>query len=62
MQLPGREQYKHILFAPALWSGYDEATFPGVRDAIDGEEWKLAQKQVDKAAEILMTASKRLVQ
>lgn len=33
--LPGRTQFKHILHAPQLWSGYDAAYFPGVRDALD---------------------------
>ena len=61
IQLPGREQYKHILFAPALWSGYHEATFPGVRDAIDDGEWELAQQQVQKAADILTSAYKKLL-
>lgn len=61
LQLPGREQYKHVIFAPALWSGYDEAFFPGVRDAVDDGEWKLAQGQLQKAADILMYASKKLL-
>ena len=59
--LPGREQYKHVIFAPALWSGYDAAFFPGVRDAIDDGDWKLAQLQLQKAADRLLYASKKLL-
>ncbi|KAI4126500.1 MAG: hypothetical protein LQ338_003719 [Usnochroma carphineum] len=58
--LPGREQYKHIIFAPQLWNGYGTTYFPGVRDAIDEGEWELAQKQVEKAARILRNAATML--
>jgi hypothetical protein len=59
--LPGREQFKHILFAPQAWSGYDEAFFPAIRDAVEAGDWELAQKQVDKAASILKKAGHRLI-
>ncbi|KAI4199248.1 MAG: hypothetical protein LQ348_001914 [Seirophora lacunosa] len=59
--LPGREQFKHIIYAPQLWNNYGAAYFPGVRDAIDEGEWELAQKQVDKAARILDSAAKKLL-
>ncbi|KAL8898261.1 MAG: hypothetical protein Q9207_006794 [Kuettlingeria erythrocarpa] len=58
--LPGREQFKHIIFAPELWNNYGPAYFPGVRDAADEGEWELAQKQVDKAAGILDRAARKL--
>ncbi|MCJ1312365.1 hypothetical protein MMC25_006039 [Agyrium rufum] len=58
--LPGREQFKHVIFAPQAWSGYDEAYFPGIRDAVDEGDWKLAQKQADKVARIIERACKRL--
>ncbi|KAL8753835.1 MAG: hypothetical protein Q9184_005300 [Pyrenodesmia sp. 2 TL-2023] len=58
--LPGREQFKHIIFAPELWNNHGPAYFPGVRDAADEGEWELAQKQVDKAARILDRAARKL--
>ena len=58
--LPGREQFKHIIFAPQAWNGYGSATFPGVRDAIDGKNWELAQQQIGKVAGILSYASRKL--
>ncbi|KAL9113183.1 MAG: hypothetical protein Q9187_007655 [Circinaria calcarea] len=60
--LPGREQFKHVIFAPQAWSGYDEAYFPGIRDAIDEGNWSLAQQQVEKVARILTEASVKLNQ
>lgn len=60
--IPGREQYKHIIFGPQLWSGYEEAYFPAVRDAMEDGDWERAQKMVEKAAKILDRAGKRLVE
>lgn len=59
--LPGREQYKHVLFAPALWDGYKAAVFPGVRDAVERGDWEGAGAQVLKAAERILYASRKLV-
>lgn len=59
--LPGRQQFKHILFAPQLWSGYDEAFFPAIRDAIDADDWDAAWKAVDKAAMLISKASEQLI-
>ncbi|GIZ37314.1 hypothetical protein CKM354_000076400 [Cercospora kikuchii] len=58
--VPGREQFKHVVFGPQAWSGYDEAYFPAVRDALDVGDWKLAQDQVLKAARILQRAIDQL--
>ncbi|EKG20331.1 Protease-associated domain PA [Macrophomina phaseolina MS6] len=59
--IPGREQFKHVIFGPDAWSGYDEAYFPAVRDAIELGNWTLAQQQADKAARILSKASDKLL-
>jgi len=60
-QIPGREQFKHVIFGPQLWSGYDEAYFPAVRDAIDVGNWTAAQIQLNKAAGLLKRASETLL-
>ncbi|KAL1632810.1 hypothetical protein SLS56_003300 [Neofusicoccum ribis] len=59
--IPGREQFKHVIFGPDAWSGYDEAYFPAVRDAIELGNWSLAQTQADKAARILSKAADKLL-
>ncbi|KAI9871633.1 MAG: hypothetical protein M1830_002667, partial [Pleopsidium flavum] len=58
--LPNRTQYKHIIFAPQAWSGYDAAFFPAIRDAVDDGDWALAQEQVRKVAGILRHAAWKL--
>lgn len=58
--LTDRTQYKHVLFAPQKWSGYDEAIFPGIRDAIDDKDLEEAKRQVQKVGNILMSAAKNL--
>ncbi len=37
--LPGREWYKHLIYAPGRYTGYDPKTLPGVREAIEEERW-----------------------
>lgn len=59
-QLPNRTQYKHVIFAPQAWAGYDAAYFPGIRDAVDDGNWVLARDQVEKVAGILERAARKL--
>lgn len=58
--LVNRTQFKHVIFAPQAWSGYDEAYFPGIRDAIEAGDWREAQHQVEKVSGILEAAAKKL--
>lgn len=59
-QVPNRTQFKHIIFAPQAWSGYDEAYFPAIRDAIDSANWTETQRWIDRIADILTKASMKL--
>ncbi|KAL9125778.1 MAG: hypothetical protein Q9217_005068 [Psora testacea] len=36
--LDGRSQFKHVVFAPGIWTGYAGATFPGLVEAINNED------------------------
>jgi N-acetylated-alpha-linked acidic dipeptidase len=33
--LDGRDWFKHVVFAPGLWTGYSGATFPGLVESLD---------------------------
>ncbi|KAF2007118.1 Zn-dependent exopeptidase [Amniculicola lignicola CBS 123094] len=60
--IPGREQYKHVVFGPdASGSGYDAAIFPFARDAIQKKDWKLATKQLKKTADLIRYATDKLM-
>jgi N-acetylated-alpha-linked acidic dipeptidase len=37
--LPGREWYRHMIYAPGLHTGYGVKTLPGVREAIEQRHW-----------------------
>lgn len=58
--VPGREQFKHVVFGPQAWSGYDTAYFPAVRDAVEKGDWKAAQEWVVKIAGIIGKAAEKL--
>jgi N-acetylated-alpha-linked acidic dipeptidase len=58
--IPGREWYKHVVYAPGLWAGYAPQTFPSIADVLDaGNATEVARRErrvarfVRKAAEIL---------
>ena len=45
--LPGqREWFKHALYAPGFYTGYGVKTIPGVREAIEQDDWTTAKEQV----------------
>lgn len=43
--LPGRPWYKHQIYAPGMDTGYAPKTLPGLREAVEAKNWKLAQQQ-----------------
>ncbi|OLN88326.1 putative glutamate carboxypeptidase-like protein 1 [Colletotrichum chlorophyti] len=55
--IPGRTQFKHIIFGPQAWSGNKPTTFPAIRDAIEAKDWDLANKLVEKTAHMLRNAT-----
>jgi N-acetylated-alpha-linked acidic dipeptidase len=43
--LPRRPWFKHVLYAPGLYTGYGVKTLPGVREAIEQRRWTEAEQQ-----------------
>ncbi|KAK3391272.1 hypothetical protein B0H63DRAFT_558092 [Podospora didyma] len=60
--IPNRTQFKHVIFGPQLWSGYDESYFPSIRDTIMSGNWTLANETIYKVAGIIKQAAVNLVQ
>ncbi len=44
--LPRRPWYKHQIYAPGFYTGYGVKTLPGVREAIEQENWVEAADQI----------------
>jgi N-acetylated-alpha-linked acidic dipeptidase len=43
--LPNRPWYKHQIYAPGFYTGYSVKTLPGIREAVENKNWKLAQQE-----------------
>ncbi|MCO5723841.1 M28 family metallopeptidase [Robiginitalea marina] len=48
--LPRRPWYRHQIYAPGFYTGYGVKTLPGVREAIEQENWEEARQQIGKLA------------
>ena len=51
--LPGRPWFKHEIYAPGQYTGYEAKTIPGVREALELKHWTEAEEQVSVAAKTL---------
>jgi N-acetylated-alpha-linked acidic dipeptidase len=48
-----RPWYKHMIYAPGVYSGYDAKTLPGVREAIEQKLWAEADSEIARVAKVL---------
>jgi N-acetylated-alpha-linked acidic dipeptidase len=60
--LPGREWFRHMIYAPGLKTGYGVKTLPGVREAIEEREWPTAEKYAAVIGGVLGTYCDQLEQ
>jgi N-acetylated-alpha-linked acidic dipeptidase len=51
--LPRRPWYKHLLYAPGVYTGYSPKTVPGVREAIEQKRYTEADEQILRVAKVL---------
>src|SRR5262249_18599950 len=52
--LPGRPWYRHLLYAPGLYTGYGVKTVPGVRESIEQRNYADAEREVTRVSGALM--------
>jgi len=52
-----RPWYKHLLYAPGVYTGYGVKTMPGVREAIEAKAWAEADAEIVRVAKALMAES-----
>ncbi|HEY4156377.1 MAG TPA: transferrin receptor-like dimerization domain-containing protein [Puia sp.] len=55
--LPKRPWYKHVLYAPGLYTGYGVKTMPGIREAIEQRDFREAELEIKRTAASLLKLS-----
>ncbi|KAI0804436.1 hypothetical protein GGR55DRAFT_317592 [Xylaria sp. FL0064] len=58
--LDGRPWFKHVVFAPGLWTGYAGAVFPGLVESIDDNDFTNALKWVGIIDSCIKTATETM--
>jgi N-acetylated-alpha-linked acidic dipeptidase len=58
--LPDRPWYRHVIYAPGLYTGYGVKTIPGVREAVDAGNYARAAEQAGIVIRALERATNRL--
>ena len=51
--LPGRPWFKHEIYAPGQYTGYEAKTLPAVREALELKRWKQAEEAVVVVSKVL---------
>jgi N-acetylated-alpha-linked acidic dipeptidase len=55
--LPRRPWYKHLLYAPGIYSGYEVKTVPSVREGIELKRYAEADQEIIRVAKALQQES-----
>jgi N-acetylated-alpha-linked acidic dipeptidase len=58
--LPDRPWYRHVIYAPGLYTGYGVKTIPGVREAVDAGNYARAAEQAQIVIRALTRARRTL--
>ncbi len=58
--LPRRPWFKHVVYAPGFYTGYDVKTLPAVREAIEEKQYADVNREAAKTAEALERAAARI--
>ena len=58
--LPKRPWYRHSIYAPGFYTGYGVKTLPGVREAIEQNNWAEAKQQIETVTQTINKLSENL--
>ena len=58
--LPGRDWYRHQIYAPGMYTGYGAKTLPGIREAVEGSRWDEANREAEDVARVLEGLNQRI--
>ncbi|CAI7575756.1 unnamed protein product [Penicillium bialowiezense] len=59
--LDGRTWFKHVVFAPGIWTGYSGATYPGIVESLEAADVENAKKWSSIIQERIGAATKLLL-
>jgi N-acetylated-alpha-linked acidic dipeptidase len=60
--LPGRPWYRHRIYAPGRYTGYDVKTLPGIREAVEAGKPEEARRQAAEVAQVLRALTDQMTQ
>jgi N-acetylated-alpha-linked acidic dipeptidase len=60
--LASRPWYRHSVYAPGTYTGYEVVLLPGVREAVDKKDWDAARREAAALADSLRRAAAQLDQ
>jgi N-acetylated-alpha-linked acidic dipeptidase len=60
--LPGREWYRHHLYAPGTYTGYSAVLLPGIRESAEAHRWQEAGQQAAELTAILHKLTAQLLE
>ncbi|MCU1260536.1 MAG: Glutamate carboxypeptidase [Bryobacterales bacterium] len=58
--LPGRDWFKHAIYAPGTYTGYGVKTLPGVREAVEGDRADEASQQAEEIVKVLRSLNSQI--
>lgn len=59
--IKGREWFKHIVYAPGLWTGYSGQVFPAISEAYDAKDMHSARHAEYRASKSIQKAQNALL-
>ncbi|KAI9359423.1 hypothetical protein BD770DRAFT_471784 [Pilaira anomala] len=58
--IEGREWFKHVVYAPGLWTGYAPQVFPAIVDSINEKNYEKARQAEDRVSQSIRKAAEWL--
>ncbi|EPB82893.1 hypothetical protein HMPREF1544_10364 [Mucor circinelloides 1006PhL] len=58
--IPGRNWFKHVVYAPGLWTGYSSQVFPAIAEGIGAKDYAQTRHAEERAAWAIRQESKIL--
>lgn len=59
--LDGRNLFKHVIFAPGLWTGYEGAVMPGIVESIEVGNWTNVERWAEIIQKCVIDAERSIV-